>query len=135
MSLNALARRISLVALRSSPLDPPEEDEWGRKKRGPLEVVASWRGDIQPRRVRGGTGEVVQADNAGTVLEDLIVFADVLDIRQGDVIRREVDDGHRYQVNRIDHIGEGVRLEHLEVGVDHVYPGVPIPGDDPGPGS
>jgi len=126
MTLPSIAQRIDLVALRTTPLDPPELDGWGREKPGEPVVVASWKGDLQPRKVRGGSGEVLTSHGGGPAVSEYIVLAPFdLEILTSDVIRREPDDGLRYRISRVDPVGEGLRLAHLEISVDLVTSGAP----------
>lgn len=126
MTLPRIAQRIDLVALRVVPLDPPELDGWGREKPAPPQAVATWRGDLQPRKVRGGSGEVLTSTGQGAAISEYIVLAPMgVDVATGDVIRREPDDELRYSVSRVDPVGEGLRLAHLEISADLVTTGVP----------
>jgi len=124
MTLPRIAQRIDLVATRV--LESNTEDAWGRKVPAAPVTVAAWRGDLQPRKVRGGSGEILTSTGQGAALSEYIVLAPLgLGILTGDVIQRATDDGLRYQVNRVDPIGEGLRLAHAEIACDLVTSGVP----------
>lgn len=125
MSLPAIARRVDLVATRVLPGSGPQDD-WGRTPRAAPVTVASWRGEVQPRKARGGAGEVQTADGQGPAVGDHIVFADVIDILTGDIIHTVPDDGLRYRVERVDRIGRGHRLDHLEIGANLVTAAIPV---------
>lgn len=149
MSLPRGARREWIVVLRTEP-DPgdpdavpdpiaPAETSWGRVVRvdvagpdaeHPGEVLRTI-GELQPVKLRGGSGEVVTVTSDGPAISTHVAFTDVLDIRTGDTLRTapladiDTDDGLRYNVQRISRIGKGRRLEHLEVYCELVTRGVP----------
>jgi hypothetical protein len=138
---------MQIIVMRSNVPDDALRDDWNRPIRSepygedPPEVLRTI-GDLQPARVRGGTGEQMTAHGAGPALSSHIGFTDVLDIRTGDVLRTlplgeyteeqeaELDDGMRYSVVNVDRPGVNRRLDHLEVGCDRVTRGVP--DEEPG---
>lgn len=112
MSLPAIARRIDLAVLR-----PAEGvvDEWNRPDRSVEVLVATFRGDLQPDRNLSGAVEGDSSREAAPAPVRFTVYADPgVELRAGDYVRRDPDDGLRYAVDgpgRL--IGEGTHLAHV----------------------
>jgi hypothetical protein len=140
---------MQIVVMRDHVPNPALRDDWNRPIRSvptgddPPEHLRTI-GDLQPRAVRGGTGEQPASHGAGTAFGSYVAFTDVVDILTGDTLRTlpkgiaaeaeaAADDGLRYNVVRVDRPGVGRHLDHLEVGCDLVTSGVP--GEAPGSGS
>lgn len=114
------ARLLHSLAVVRTPRDGPP-DEWGQPTLG-TPVVTTFRGAIQPRSAR----EIALISQSGAEVSDHTLFCRPLDIRGGDYVRFEPDDGRRYEVLTVpDVAGLG---HHLECALRMVEAEAMVPG-------
>jgi hypothetical protein len=110
----------SLAVVRTARDGTP--DEWGQPTPGTPTVVATFRGLIQPKSAR----EIALISQAGAEVSDHTLFCRPLDIRGGDYVRFDPDDGRRYEVLTVpDVAGLG---HHLECALRMVEAEARVPG-------
>jgi hypothetical protein len=116
------ATLVHSLALVRTPRDSGTPDEWGQPTAGPPAVVDTFYGLIQPLSAR----ELGLVSQAGASVSDHTLFCRPLDIRGGDYVRFEPDDGRRYDVITVPDVGG--QADHLECGLRMVQAEARVPG-------